>query len=227
MREPFVSCIMPTRDRRSFVRAAIECFLQQSYGNSELIILDDGVVKITDLVALRKHPSEPPSRIRYIKSTPFKSLGEKRNACCMVARGEIICHFDDDDWSAEDRVEDQVKRLLATGAPVTGYSRLLFWDCIKGVACWYRARVPGYVVGTSLCYWRDFWRIHRFTDKPREDNEFIRLILGRIACSSDHRHMVARIHDCHHASPKQNITEIAPRELIPTAFWKNEKLRIS
>ncbi len=157
-----------------------------------------------------------------------KPTGEKRNIVCELARGDVICHFDDDDWSAPDRLEDQVSRLMATGAPVTGYSRLLFWDSIAGVARWYRARTPGYVVGTSLCYTKELWRIHPFKQQQvASDNDFLRLILKRVACSSEYRHIVARIHDCHHTSHKNNIKEIAPRELIPSAFWANEALRTS
>ena len=40
-REPLVSCIMPTANRRAFVPQAIHYFLQQDYPRRELIILDE------------------------------------------------------------------------------------------------------------------------------------------------------------------------------------------
>lgn len=38
----FVSCVMPTANRRHFVPEAIRLFLAQDYAEKELIILDDG-----------------------------------------------------------------------------------------------------------------------------------------------------------------------------------------
>ncbi|MEJ2366621.1 MAG: class I SAM-dependent methyltransferase, partial [Deltaproteobacteria bacterium] len=42
IQRPFVSCIMPTLNRRVFLSQAIGYFLRQDYANSELIIVDDG-----------------------------------------------------------------------------------------------------------------------------------------------------------------------------------------
>jgi hypothetical protein len=47
---PFVSCIMPTSNRRRFVPMAITYFQRQDYLNRELIIADDGTDPVRDLV---------------------------------------------------------------------------------------------------------------------------------------------------------------------------------
>lgn len=47
--DPFVSCIMPTYDRRRFVPQAIKYFLRQDYSNKELAILDDGAKALSEL----------------------------------------------------------------------------------------------------------------------------------------------------------------------------------
>ena len=41
-KEPLVSCVMPTADRRQWVPQAIRNFQQQNYPNRELLIVDDG-----------------------------------------------------------------------------------------------------------------------------------------------------------------------------------------
>ncbi len=142
MREPLVSCIMPTADRRGFIPGAIRCFLEQSYDNRELVVVDDGDNRVKDLI-----PGDP--RIRYFEAAGRAPLGKKRNFCCRMARGEIICHWDDDDWSAPGRIADQVARLRQTNAPVTGYSRLLFWDEKTQVVRFYKSQTPGYIVGPT------------------------------------------------------------------------------
>jgi glycosyltransferase involved in cell wall biosynthesis len=213
-----VSCIMPTQNRRTFIPAAIQCFLDQTYEDRELVIIDDGDDRVADLI-----PVDP--RIRYAAIPNRVSTGLKRNLCCEAARGEIICHTDDDDWSAPGRMADQVERLISTGRPITGYGTLLFWDVLKLQAKKYKASVRNYICGTTFCYRRDFWQMHQFKDQQvASDNAFIYPILARVAASSETQMMVARIHDSH-TSSKNGIVEIVPREMIPAAFWDNEKCR--
>lgn len=216
---PLVSCVMPTWNRREFIPCAVDSFLRQDYANRELVILDDGEEPIEDLI-----PDD--ARIHYHFENRRRITGDKRNRVCELAAGEIICHWDDDDWSAADRIRCQVDRLRKTGKPVTGFGTLLFWDLRNLEAKRYRAAITGYVCGTTLCYQREFWMQRHF--RPRHeasDNDFVYPILSQIASSSEAMHMVARIHDCHHTSSKNGITEAVPRSSIPSAFWENEKLR--
>src|ERR1700730_5261279 len=88
---PLVSCIMPTYNRRPIIPHAIDYFLRQTYAHRELIILDDGTDAIEDLV-----PSD--RRIRYERLPKKITFGAKLNLGCELAKGELIAHFDDDDW---------------------------------------------------------------------------------------------------------------------------------
>src|SRR5215204_4099526 len=107
--QPFVTCIMPTYNRRRFVARAVEYFRRQDYTRSELLIVDDGSDAVQDLVPKRR-------RVRYIQLPSRHSVGAKRNIACEQARGDIILHWDDDDWHAPHRVRYQVEALLAQGA---------------------------------------------------------------------------------------------------------------
>ncbi len=90
---PLVSCVMPTFDRRRFVPDAIDGFWSQTYPDRELVIVDDGTDPIADLV-----PDDP--MIRYVRLDQRLKTGAKRNAACRAARGDVIVHWDDDDWSS-------------------------------------------------------------------------------------------------------------------------------
>jgi len=92
-------------DRRVFIPHAIHYFLRQDYANRELIVLDDGTDPVSDLI-----PDDP--RIRYIRMQERRTVGAKHNLGCELARGEIIAHWDDDDWFAEWRLSYQVSELL-------------------------------------------------------------------------------------------------------------------
>src|SRR5262245_25668507 len=105
---PLVSCIMPTRNRRRFASQAIWYFLRQDYPNRELIIVDDGEDAIEQVV-----PAD--DRIDYLRVGRC-SLGDKRNLACEHSAGELIAHWDDDDWSAHSRLSVQVAALLDQSA---------------------------------------------------------------------------------------------------------------
>src|SRR5262245_31513629 len=103
---PLVSCIMPTRDRRGLVPQAVACFLAQDYPHRELVVVDDGAAPIADLL-----PCDP--RVRYFAvSGPPASTGAKRNLACGWAKGELVAHWDDDDWCAPWRLSYQIGALL-------------------------------------------------------------------------------------------------------------------
>lgn len=214
---PLVSCVMPTCNRREYIKAAIDCWLKQTYQNKELVILDDGTDSVKGIIPKKKG-------IRYYRVDKKEITGAKRNHVNELAKGEIICHWDDDDWSAPDRIEHQLGLLRSTGKPITGYGTLTFWDQNEEKAKRYRASVAGYVCGTSLFYLKSYWLEHPF--KPLQegsDNSFVYPALKHIASSHDSIHMVARLHK-NHTSSKSGIREEIDKALIPSAFWENEKL---
>lgn len=122
------------------------------------------------LVVASGGPVSVPDDVRLIQLPGRPTVGDKRNAGCSAARGEVIAHWDDDDYSAPGRLADQVGRL-ETGKSVTGYRSMRFTD---GVRWWQYRGGPDYALGTSLCYRRDWWLGHRFPSvQVGEDNEFV------------------------------------------------------
>ena len=196
MEKPLVSAIMPTRGRPAFARRAIDCFLAQTWPAKELCILDDG-----DAPSF----AAPPPRnlpIRYERMMRRLSVGAKRNVLCSRAAGDIICHWDDDDWSAPDRIEDQVLRLASSPSGLTGYHSMAFYT-ETGEKFYYRNR-PGYALGTSLMYTRDFWRAHCWPDlNVGEDNAVVMHATGVVSVDAGER-MWARIHPGN-TSPKRGL----------------------
>lgn len=158
---PLVSAIMPTQDRRRFIPRAIKCFLEQDWPNKELIVVDSGPDPVEDLI--RDVPnakyifySEP--RPEWLPNVP---IGTKRNIACEKASGEIICHWDDDDFSSRDRISDQVKKLIDSGKSVVGYNRIKEFSTFSGGMTEY-AVPDDMACGTSLCYRKDYWAKHKF-----------------------------------------------------------------
>jgi glycosyltransferase involved in cell wall biosynthesis len=197
---PLVSCIMPTANRRAFVPQAIQYFLRQDYRNRELIILDDGEDAVADLI-----PPDP--KIRYVRLAEKSSLGRKRNLACELARGEIICHWDDDDWMANWRLSYQVRELLLQPSMrLCGLAQLLFYEPHTNRA-WeyvYPSTERPWVCGNTFCYPKCLWEQHRFPDlQEGEDTVFIwSLTDTHVLALLNHTFYVATVHP-HNASPKK------------------------
>ncbi len=143
---------MPTNGRRRFVPLAIRYFLAQTYAERELIVVDDGDDRVADLI-----PDDP--RIRYVAIEPGLTLGAKRNLACDLARGSVIIHWDDDDWSAPYRISYQRAELERQRAELGLISRTYYLHPATASA-WlhiYPLTVRANRAGGTLCYRRSLW----------------------------------------------------------------------
>lgn len=186
-----VTCIMPTADRRRFVPAAIQLFLEQDYENKELLVVDDGADRVDDLIPRHR-------QIRYMQLPQRAKLGTKRNLACEAARGEIIVHWDDDDWNAPWRLRYQVEALERDRLDLCGLDRVMFVDGAAGRAWEFvqpQVAVP-WICGATLCYRKAFWQRNPFPDiHLGEDSRFIFSARGAaVGVLEDNRFFVARIH---------------------------------
>ncbi|MEO6949661.1 MAG: glycosyltransferase family A protein [Ginsengibacter sp.] len=199
---PMVSCIMPTYNRRAFVPYAIQYFLRQDYPQKELIIIDDGTDKIEDIV-----PEN--SLIRYYRLENKISVGAKRNFCNNESKGDIIMHWDDDDWYSSKRISYQMNALLKEQSEICGINNLLYLDLLNKNAYMYVYQ-PGqrtWLAGSSMCYFKRLWENNKFDEiNVGEDGLFIwRVSSKQITVLSDITISIHTIHD-NNVCPK-NPTE--------------------
>ncbi|HKG61745.1 MAG TPA: glycosyltransferase [Pyrinomonadaceae bacterium] len=211
--EPLVTCIMPTYNRRSFIPQAIRCFLRQDYPRLELLVVDDGTEPVEDLVPVS-------DRVRYVRFDQKLTIGAKRNLACEKARGEIIVHWDDDDWYPSWRVRAQVRAMLEGGADMCGSSRVAYFDPSRDQAWEYRypaAKGP-WVAGNTLAYRKSFWARHKFPDiQVGEDSRFVWSSKGRsVADLADPGLCVATVHS--NNTSRKNVNAVywhaQPRDYI-------------
>jgi glycosyltransferase involved in cell wall biosynthesis len=141
----------------------LRCWWEQTYLKTELIIVSED--DLSDVIPV--HP-----RIRFVSCKPGTTLGQKRNIACENAQGDIIAHFDDDDWSAPNRLEECVDVLLKKKVFLTGYRVARFYDVDTKLARIWDGG-PLWVQGSSMCYVKTFWRTHKFLDvNSGEDLQF-------------------------------------------------------
>lgn len=116
-----VSVICPTYDREERHQRLYEAFAHQTYENKELLVLDDSPRPSDFLARLSVRG------IRYFYSSLRMSIGAKRNELISRASGELIAHFDDDDYYAPDYLSSMVAALDSSQAEFIKQSRWWAW----------------------------------------------------------------------------------------------------
>jgi hypothetical protein len=205
---------MVTARRGQFIERAVRYFLAQSYLNRELIIIDNGEAPIADKIP--PSPSGPGGRmIRYYHARrPEQTIGTLRNIACDVTNGDLIAHWDDDDWYHPDRLAHQVTSLGE--AKIGGFHSCLWWDEMNDPPCIWRYRNDaGYALGATLMYKRSLWRAKPFLDTSTgEDNGMLDgeeavTTDGLIETGGGRCYFIARMHETN--SQRQNHEAIRRR----------------
>jgi glycosyltransferase involved in cell wall biosynthesis len=103
---PLVSVVIPAYNAERYLAAAIESVLAQTYAPVETIVVDDGSGDRTAEVA---HGFTGVTVIEQENGGPSAA----RNRGFAASRGELIAFHDSDDEMAPDKLEVQVRHLLA------------------------------------------------------------------------------------------------------------------
>ena len=112
-----VSIITPTKNREVFLPQIAACVMQQTV-DWEWLILDDSAQPSTYLEQL----SQQDPRVHYTHSRTPLTIGEKRNRLIAAATGEVIAHFDDDDYYAPQYLHNMVGLLQQEQADMIKFS---------------------------------------------------------------------------------------------------------
>ena len=112
---PRLSVVLPTYNRAHLLRRAIESVLNQTYGDFELLVIDDGSTDATGSVM----GTFVDRRIRYVRCDCNRGAGAARNVGIQIARGALVAFQDSDDEWMPDKLEHHL-RAFATAAAAVG-----------------------------------------------------------------------------------------------------------
>ncbi len=103
---PFISVIIPTRNRSALLRQTVDTFLAQKYPRDqlELIIVDNG--SVDDTAAVVESLSQQDERVRSLVEGR-RGAHFARNSGALAARGEIL-YFTDDDMLADPHLLERI-----------------------------------------------------------------------------------------------------------------------
>ena len=113
---PLVSVLMPAYNHAPYVRAAVESVLGQTYGNLELIAIDDASSDATWTV-LQSFEDE---RLRLHWHDANQGAHATLNEALKLAKGEFIAIINSDDIFHPERLAACLRELELTGADLVG-----------------------------------------------------------------------------------------------------------
>jgi glycosyltransferase involved in cell wall biosynthesis len=125
---PLVSVITIFLDEERFLEEAIDSVLTQTYGQWELLLVDDGSSDGSTEIAIRAARRDP-GRVRYLEHPGHRNRGmsSSRNLGLAHAAGEFIALLDADDvWPAR-VLERQVAALSARPSVGMTYGPSRWW----------------------------------------------------------------------------------------------------
>ena len=104
---PKVSVVVPVHNRETYVRDAIASILAQSFGDYELLVIDDGSTDGSRAAA----QAFDDARIRLVGNDANEGIPKTRNIAVGLARGEYLAFLDSDDIALPNRLARQVAYL--------------------------------------------------------------------------------------------------------------------
>ena len=111
--QPLVSVVIPAYNAENTLRQALDCVLRQTWGNLQVILVDDGSTDGT--LALARNIAEQDSRLTVI-SGGNRGVSAARNTGLSQCEGKYIRFVDADDTMPHDSVEKMVRRAEKDGS---------------------------------------------------------------------------------------------------------------
>lgn len=115
---PLVSVIVPLYNRKALIRRCVESVLKQTFGDWELIIVDDGSTDAPEEVLASLQACD--SRIRIIRQ-PNGGVSVARNTGLDAAQGEYIQFLDSDDELLPDALAYTTAEMQREQADVVAF----------------------------------------------------------------------------------------------------------
>lgn len=128
--KPLVSIIIPTYNRANFLPQTIKSALQQTYQNTEILIIDDGSTDNTKQIV--KKIQNKYKKIKYFWQKNSGGAAKPKNKGIKKSKGDYIAVLDSDDEYYPNKIEEQIKifktkqskKLMAVGS----YAKEIYMD---------------------------------------------------------------------------------------------------
>ena len=149
-----ISVIMGIYNCAETLQEALDCIVNQSYTNWEVIMCDDGSTDNTAEIA-QQYIIRYPGKFLLLKNEVNEGLNYTLNKCLKAAQGDYIARMDGDDLCDSERFRKEVEVLEQNPQIAIVSTDMLFFD-EKGI--WGRTHVRqfptknSFLKGTPFCH---------------------------------------------------------------------------
>lgn len=149
-----ISVIMGIYNCEDTLAEAIDCIVQQTYTDWELIMCDDGSSDRTVEIA-KNYVGKFPDKMILMQNKQNCGLNHTLNKCLMKASGDYIARMDGDDLCSKDRFEKEI-RVLQSEPSISFVSSNMFFFDENGIwGCSHTKEYPekkDFLRGTPFCH---------------------------------------------------------------------------
>lgn len=110
MKNPLVSIIIPTRNRRKLCDFAIKSCLNQSYTNLEIIVHENSTDNGSNFKYFKKKFNDP--RLKIIRAKSDLSMTKNWNAASKFINGDYFVRLDDDNIFFKDFIKFSIESII-------------------------------------------------------------------------------------------------------------------
>jgi glycosyltransferase involved in cell wall biosynthesis len=160
MSSPLVSVVMPCFNAVRYVNAAVESVLRQTWGELELVVVDDGSTDGSrEVLSAINDP-----RFRLVTHFVSKGASCSRNRGYLETHGSLIKFFDSDDLMEPDFIARQVNRLAGRTDAIAIGEWKRFYGCVPESGPF--SQLPMYRDATPVEWLRQEWATGRPMMQP-------------------------------------------------------------
>ena len=122
MTTPLVTVIIPCFNSDAHIKETVDSVLSQTYGNVELIVVDDGSTDRTASIVGEYGP-----KARLIRQQN-RGVCSARNNGLNAATGEFVCFMDHDDYWYPEKLARQIRAFSEHPEAGAVYTSFLVWN---------------------------------------------------------------------------------------------------
>lgn len=129
--EKKLSIIIPNYNNEKYLKRSLDCVIEQTYKNVEIIVVNDGSKGNSD--EIMKAYQEKDKRVKYVKHEVNKGLFQARLTGASVATGDYIAFLDADDYTSIDFYRTLMNNAEENNSDIVMGNTVLEYDSGKKI----------------------------------------------------------------------------------------------
>lgn len=220
MRQERIACGLISHGDLDQFKGAVNCYLWQNYANRELVVLSQGSVE--DNLRLTEYlRSLDRKDISFFEAPSSLSVGEMRNTIVDLAKGEVVCHWNEGDIYHPDRLRSQYKMLAShTQNMAAAYCEFLLCDGVSNEVFWAVSKTP--LVDSLMFFKKVFHSYARFYPQHGNVIQKIRDRGKLVSCINGQEYVHFSHNESHEGHEGLSLTPVDQmgdkKELLRTTF---------